>query len=470
MNELLVSHDKSREELSLGDVSYFRLMRFAIPISVNYIIDFLPLTLAFFIFALKGELETQSVIGFGLTYIIFTFGYSTSIPDLIGLQISASCEQKQYKTVIDTLFRILFCVLVYIGCSLILSFWSYSIMIGVGIDHQLAYRCSLFIKWMTVPKLIEITLFFLKSLLISQKITDVFTYINMATCSNLVISSYIFMYKMNISEMGYFCVFLLKNLIETGFLLYFLKNRCSREYLFIPSLKDITKGFGDSFFYSVKILVGNYGEWTASEVNSYFAALSRKAMNIVSWSCAVNLIILNFFFGCGEMAYLRTYGAIALGLKDFKSFILIRKKCLFYGLANHCILGILLIIFSNTVAKFYTSDPETHYLMTRVFQLLSVNIVMDWWMVFNSTCLRLIMLESFQFKTMAALYPTIIVIFAYLFFFVIKWHIYGLVVSLTLSNLVVCLVMHYKYHRNLQEFFDGLEKDMIVEQITPKEN
>lgn len=459
MRDSLIVHKFKEEEQPIKEVSYFQFMAFAIPISLNYMIDYFPQTVAYFIFAQKGELETQSVIGFGLTYIIFTYGYSTTIPDLIGLKISNLCEQKQYKSVTDILFKLFLCVLVYVFCSLILSFYSESIMLALSIDPGLASRCSVFIKCMIIPKLIEIILFFFKSLLISQKITSVFMYINIATTANLVISSYVFMYKMDISEIGYFLVILFKNLIEAAFLVYFLSTRCNREYLFIPKIKDMTAEYWPSFVYSIKILIGNYSEWTAAEVNSYLAALTKKAMNIVTWSCSLNFLLINFFFGCGEVAYFRTYGTIAIGEKNFEAFDSIRKKTLRFGLFNHTIVLILIFVFVEPVATFYTSDPATHSLMKNIFRIMSLSLVIDYTTFFHSTSLRMIRQESLQMKIMAVFYPIAIISTATILSIGFGLEVYGLAIAFNLSSFSGSVIMYFLFGKYERKFFEELSPE-----------
>ena len=435
-------------------ISYFDYMKFSFPISINHMMDYLPSSLAFFILGQKDQLEVQSTIGFGLTYIIFTFGYAPSIVDLIGLQISSLCDSKKYKEVTETVGKALLCIMAYILGSILMGFFSKEIMLFLGIEHSLALRSSNFIKFLTLPKMIEIGTFVVKSMLISQKITGVFMYVNLVSVFNLFFFSYLFMYVYDFNELGYFLTLLIKTSCEMILFSYSLVKLGNRECFFIPSFKSITNNIGEMFTYSVNILIGNYGEWTAVEVNSYFAALMKKVSYIVAWSCMMNVCGLNYLLGFGEVAYLRTHGSIAIGMKNKKRFDEVRRKCLIFGVSNHIGISILVIIFAGQISSFYTSDPETHRVMTNLLYILSIMLIVDWSLLYNSTSLRLINLEQFQFRTMALIFPIVMVFFSLVFAFGLNLEVYGLLIGFTFSDITVNIIMHLKFAKSIDSYFE----------------
>lgn len=457
--ETLISPENPKA--SKDELSYLKYMAFAFPISINNMVDFVPITISFFFLGLRDALEAQSIVGFGITYIIFSFGYSPSIMDLVGLQISSFCDRKNYSAATTTLGKIGLCVGVYMAISLLLGVFSREILMLIGIEEHFAARCSVFIKWMTLPKIFEILMYFLRAFLISQKISDVFWPINLLSIFSSIVASYVLMHRIQMNEMGFVFTLLIKTCFEISAYFYVFYTRSNREYLFIPSLKSMKENFWEMFVYSIHILIGNYGEWTAIEINSYFAALTKKTISIVVWSCTMNFCNLHYLLSLGETAYLRTYGSIAVGLKDRSYFKETWKKCVIYGLINHSIISVLIIIFSGSIASFYTYDPEAHRILSNMFKMLGVMFILEWALPVNNTCLRMIDMEAFQFKIMAGVFPIVIAIGSLTFGFGFGLDTYGLLMGFMIGDIVVNTIMLTTFLKHLDPFFDDLEGKKI---------
>ena len=457
MEEVAVRDPPLNVESEGVKLSYLEYMKFSFPVSVNTMIDDISTTTALIILGIKGDLQTQSIIGFGLTYIVFIYGYSPSSMDLIGLLISSLCDQKRYRESTVIVAKVMLCMLFYIGFSIITGYFSKEIMIFIGINEELATKTSSFVKLMVIAKSIEVWVFIKKGILVAHQITDVFWFINVMAFFNMLFFSYFFMFYYNYKEIGYFLTFLIKTGTEIFLVGYLLYTRCNKECFFLPPLKDVLDQIGSMFSYSISILVGAYGEWLSVEINSYLAALMRKATYIVPWACTTNICSMNYLFGFGEVSYFRTFGAIAIGVGDKKTFMSIYRKCFIYGICNHLTISAFIFIFAGQVTSIFTSDPEAFIIMRNLLRITAFFFTLDWFSIFNSAGLRLIRLEVIQFRTMTFLYSFLIFTLSLFFAIHLKLMVNGLMISLICSNIIVNIIMFTVFQKNVDKFFQTLK-------------
>lgn len=430
-------------------------------------VDMLPITLAFFFLGIREAITEQSVLGFGLTYIVFTFGYSFSLPDLIGLKCSSLADKKNYGETTVMFGRVVLCTGVYVTSSFLISTFSGPILRASGIDYEFAVRVASFIKVMSIAKYLEILLYLGRGFLICQKITDVFWYLNMLSACSTIFFVYLFLYKLEMSEKGYALAMFCKVFLETSLCIYFVMTRSNKELLFVPSLSQASKDFGEMFQYSVHIMVGNYGEWMAVEINSYFSALTKKVVNIVTWTCTMNVCNIHYLTGMGEISFLRTYGSNLIGAKDREGFKKLWNFCFKWAVVNHSVIAILVFIYASSIAHFYTSDIEAHPLLTRLLRILPFIFPAEYLLVFINTSMRLIGRESQQFKIVTFLFPLVIISTSLVLSFGLGLENFGLLFAFFIT-VIICTVLQVKiFLESVDGYFDELEHGSFIDPGTP---
>ncbi len=94
--------------------------------------------------------------------------------------------------------------------------------------------------------------------------------------------NFLFIYILKYDLHGFLMAFYIKCILEFAVLLY-----CAKTYnkipLIKPNIKEMIDNYWKDFVFSVYILFGLFGEVLGVECNTYFAALTGKVVNIISW-------------------------------------------------------------------------------------------------------------------------------------------------------------------------------------------
>ena len=315
------------EKINLNDITIPKILKKSFPISLNNCIDFLPFTIALIQFKYTNESILQEIIGLSLTYLNFSFSILAGISNIISMKCSEALGSKNINKFWSYYFFFLFLnfliltfsIFAVLKCEVILGF--------LKIDFDLIQLLSPFLKKLIFVKILENFNNLIRGLLIAQKITDIFFYVNFVNFSVfLFLSSFCIVYlKMGLT--GFIIAYYSKCSLEFLFLFIFLKNKNKIDFKF-PKISLIFENFWEDLKYCLYILLGTYGEWIGIDFLSYPVTLTNKKENINSFYFFFSVADYLYFFGIGLNSIFCTYTAFIFGEKKKKNLNPSQKKFL----------------------------------------------------------------------------------------------------------------------------------------------
>ena len=430
----------------------------SVPISLNIIIDYLPFTITMIYFKILDKPTIQEIIGLATTYFTFFFGYLTAIQDVIGINCSKELGKKNYRKFWAKFFIYLFIDFFLVFIAVLFVFFSKNFLIIIKIKENIVEMLSPFLLKLLLAKIIENLNLCIKSMLIAQKIAELFIYITIINFLVFFITSYltIMVYKLGLD--GFIIAFYLKVIIETIVLLIML-TKFSYVNFIKPTCKEIFKDFWDDIKYSLYILFGVFGCFLSFESLTYYVALSGKIEDINSW-CFV--VIYSYYVYCcsiGFYATFRTYASIAIGENNPKKYKSIWNKVFWTGQIFVFVFLLFGFFFSEEIAGIFTKDKKTLKITSNTLKLWLFIRPLEHTNEYFGSSLRIIKKENIQFYLTAFVQTSFTIILAYFFYVYTDLGNYGYVLSWTLGNILTSLLQIIVYFCNLNNFFNKILKE-----------
>ena len=458
------------EITNLKDITIPKILKKSFPISLNNCIEFLPFTISLIQFKYTNESILQEIIGLSLTYLNFSFSILIGNINIISIKCSEALGSKNINKFWSYFFFILFINFVILIFS-IFSVWKCEIILNfLKIDLKLIKLLKPFLKNLIIVKVIENINNLLRGILIAQKITDIFFYVNIFNVIIFLFLSFICIIRLKLGLTGFIIAYYTKCTLEFFCLIIYLKLKSKIKFKF-PKFTSVFENFWKDLKYCLFVLFGTYGEWIGIDSLSYPVTLTNKQENINSFYFLFSVSDYLYFFETGLTAYFCTYTSFILGQKKKKKFEIFSKKIFNKILIITVIVGLLIFFFSEYIAKIFTNDPKIIILTSRMIKFLFILGILDLVLEVYSSLLIMINYEDIQFYLSALVFPFLIFIFGYFFCITLELGNIGLCIGWCLGHFITVFItvgLYYMYKEKAWK--DIINNDDTAFEIISLEN
>ena len=224
----------------------FQLLKKALPISLNYFIDYIPFTITLILFKYLGDTKTQEILGLSLTYFNFSFGHLIGIQDVVGIRCSKEFGKKDFKSFWTKFFVFILIDLFLLIFSVISVVFSGNILNFAGIENEISENLVPLLLKLLIIKIIENFNNLLKGILVAQKISQIFFYTNLISVSLFSFLSFLFIINFNFGINGFVFAFFIKIITENIMLLTILSKKNKIKF-YLPNFKNLFSDFFPRF-------------------------------------------------------------------------------------------------------------------------------------------------------------------------------------------------------------------------------
>lgn len=389
--------------------SYINFITFSLQISSLYFIDLIPISFSYYLLKAKQDNLLTAAFGFGLTYQNFCFVFVYGFSEAFGVFGSRYYGARNFNSFNIILFQTLGFMFLFLILSVSLMVYNLEIQRALGINELLANKVSWFLYCNILERVFDCLNTLGRHTLISQEITSVFFRINVMCILSFFIIAYVCINILNFGLGGYVIARYTKTLMETVLELYYIKKLSNESIMQIPALNSLSQNFKRTFLFYIYTAFGIYGTIMALEVSSNFAAVSNSLADTSAWMSFINVVYYCSFIGFGITNTLRTHANIQKGKHNLEKMMWITKLYWKYAIASGLGLGIILFVFSRTIASFFTERPETLNSLASLLRLYAFLVCIDFNMTFCGMVLRLFD-RAWQQSICAAIYFPIVMI------------------------------------------------------------
>ena len=320
---------------------------------------------------IKKDVRGQEVLGISLIYnLAFFYGFFLSLVDKIGIDLSLSFGEKNYKLTKKILSQgMLTSLLVFSILTLPTFFFSEYILKLLYIEESIARDCRDVLLLMLISNMLEVVGDMLRGFSMSQGIEQIFGYTSLISAALSVGFGYYFVVEQDLGAVGWVYS---KTIYESMTLLIAVAAffRTEKRTRGLVSFKEMSEGFFTFFWISVKFALGSYSEFIGNEVASYFVFLTKDDIQIAAFSIILNISAL--FYSSGETFAIicRTRMNLLIGkgyerlAKNFYLFYVLTLA--FYG----AIIGCIIFLCRYQLAIIYADSSQV--ISARFISLISI--------------------------------------------------------------------------------------------------
>ena len=196
----------------------------------------------------------------------------------------------------------------------------------------------------------------------------------------------------------------------------------------------------------------------------------NPSLNIGIWSIIIQFINIMFYFGYAVSAYSRSVCNPLLALKNYeqlKDHLLITSVYLFITLS---LSNLFVFIFSHYISGLFFSDENSAVLLSQCLQLLSMFFIIEGFIVYLNSALRMIGFDSFCFYVAFVIY--ILLFPPNLLYITMKYNTGAFIAIGVLYgfNSILCLLFLLRllkgFKQNVYETFKKIENENLSKSLS----
>ena len=335
--------------------------------------------------------------------------------DVIGINCSKELGKKNFRKFWAKFFIYLYINfgLVFIGIIFVL--FSKSFLNFLKLKQNIIKLLSPFLIKLLIAKIIENFNICIESILIAQKIAEIFIFTNIINLSVFIFTSYITIMVYELELNGFIIAFYCKVITELLLLLIILYKYSNINFI-KPKFKEIIEDLFSDIKYSFFIIFSVFGSYFSFELLTYFVVLSGKIENINSWCFYMIYFYYLLCSNFGFYATFRTYTSIAIGEKDYNKYKKIWKKVFWAAELFNIFTNTLGYIFSDNIASIFTNDKKTLEITSNLIKACLFIRPLQYGCAHFASSLRVIKLENMQFYIAVFFLSSFSLLFSYLFY------------------------------------------------------
>lgn len=437
-------------------IPFWTYLHNSVSVGSNLFLDIIPFSMTFAFLLRNEDKLLMPTLNLAIAFYVFSFGYLVGMQEAIGLRCSVFYGQKNHLKFSQCFYRLVLIDLLMLCVSLTLAFFSYIPFQYMGLDDELTSRVFILILQMLPAKLIENISNLMKGILVSQKIFEPFTKINLISLTTFSFLNIIMVYFFDMELIGFLISYHSKMFLECLLLYLSLRNNVAEEYLKIPEMKLIFQNFNSEIKYAAFISLSQYGEWIAVELNTVFAALTGKVENIIAWGICLNFSQYFYFFLLGTSSCLRTYASIELGKKNVEGMYQIIRSCIYNGIVFISCFFVIIMLFTPYIVRIFTNDDQVIRILEITCRGYGFVFIVDFFLNQLNTLLRMIRKEQIQFLIGMVIWPICSLSFGYIFCLYLGLENLGLIISFFLTDVIATLILYWAFRRYEDEFVEKI--------------
>ena len=438
------------KEESNASYSYFNFILLSLRVSSIYFIDSIPLTFTFYMLRNKGDLYLTSTLGLSLTYQAFSFSFLYGFGDAFGVLGSRLWGAKKYSEYTVLYFKSILLTAIGMLASQLFILWSPTILKALCIGDDLTSRVVWFLKWVMVERAIDIFNTMGRCVIVSQELSGVFIYINVACLTVFFVTSVTCFTYLQMGLGGYIIARYAKNITEAALQLYFLLKNAKPEMLFVPSRSEITTGLYSMISFYLYSGFGIYGEIMAVEATTQFAAYSGDLTQISAYVSFINIMYFFMFIGLGMFNTLRTHCNMEKGRGNIPKMMWIAQLYYKFNFLTTFALSIFIYTFAYQIARLFVKDEVAVANLVHLLRIYVFILPVDFNLSFSGTFLRTLDRANQVFYCTAIYFPVVMIISASVCTYGLGLGNNGLVGSYTVAVLSTYSIIVYLIYRVLK--------------------
>lgn len=374
--------------------------------------------------------STTSIAVYGLSLFfnsIFCSPFAKTTNEMAGVYFSTFFGAKKYEKVVEYFYKTLFVLGFIFAWLLILSIYSDSILIGIGIDSYLALKSGgLILKSMWFIPLVHLNNF-IQTFLSSQKIHTHFNILSAISISITILAGYYFIIDQNMLEFG----IVPAKLIAESFLfilnMILLFTESNQDCLKLPDFKILCD---DLFVYVKRIFISVtsiFSESVCFNYNTYLAAMLHSVDQLAVWESWVSLSIIVFYVSIAVSNTVRTTVGHLIGGNKIKKAKEETQAYFCYTFIVVVFIGFFLFYFGRELALLYLGEPD---LVDELVRCIRIYVLFLFpMMMFHPifTIFRLLGLDYYFMVMIVGVFPGLMIIINTSLVFIFQMQVNGLV-------------------------------------------
>ena len=434
----------SKENLFFKKIFQFTMSSISL-IGIQWAVCLPYIICTLYIGQLKNPLPLASY-GLSTTFINLTFtSLLLGIQEKMGILNSVYFGEKQFKKMGENLYNYFFVSFVLALFYVFLSFNSFSILIFLKIEEDLAFSASKLligcIPYIFLQAFNQIT----ENFLSSQKITKPLMIVNTISIFIVLIFGKIFFFDLKLKELGFAYTKIIQEGINAIIFIIITIKYSKKEILIKPDLKKTIKNFSE--FFSKKSLftiLSYYGEFISFELNMYYAALLYNLLELDIWVTIINYSGIYYFTSVGFAFSVRNLIGYELGKKNYN----IAKNDSIIYIIYIFLLSLILIFFQNfhldLISGIYSKNKNILEDLKKNLLIFSLNIFPTLILFSLNTLLRLNLMNKFQFFYNVIFYPILGGVLSAFFCFGLDLKALGLTLGFSLAKFSISIFFLWK--------------------------
>ena len=410
--------------------------------------------------------HSLALSSYGLTITIVNmgfYGFAMGIQESIGVVCSRLYGSGNYKTMWKYLWKSLLFVLVVAGLFHLFSFHSTRALIAINVDKKVAIASGKLLRLMSRSLYLQGINEVMNNFISAQDITKPLFYLNIISTGIVFFTGYLFINHLGYAELGYGYMKICQESFHFIYYIFILIKYIDLNYVEWPSLKNIKEDFWDFLKENIFTIMTFYADFTAFEINTYYAALLHNVDALATWAAYGDYITIFIFISVGLGGTMRNLVGKRIGESRIHQ---ARTESISY-LKYIGVLSIFLIIIvylcSDNIAGIFTTKDIVAKNLSKNIALFTICTYFTLVLPSINTLYRVLEQERFMIFCTSVVYPVSNIILGYLLCPYFRFGIVGLnfvfiFTSISLS-ITLLLYLYINVDWTNQDFNDLTNKD-----------
>ena len=409
--------------------------------------------------------NSLSLSSYGLTLAIVNmgfYGFVMGIQESIGVVCSRLYGSGDYKMMWKYLWKSLLFVLVISGLFHLFSLFATKILIAISVDEKLAIASGKLLRLMSISLYLQGINEVMNNFLSAQNITKPLFYLNLISIGIVFSTGYLFINHLGYAELGYGYMKICQESFHMIYYIFVLIRYIDINYFERPNLKNIRDNFWHFLKENIYTTITFYGEFTAIEINTYYAVLLHSVDALATWVSYINATTISYFISVGLGAAMRNLVGKRIGeLKIDKA----RKESISYlkyiGLIS-IFLIIIIYLYSDEIAGIFTTKEIVTKSLSINIKLFTIYAYFTLTIPSVNTLYRVLKRDRFIIWSNVVVYPASNIILNYLLCHYLQLGVIGLNLGFILTSIVMTITLLLNLYLNVNwKNIENIEVEMI---------
>ena len=321
---------------------------------------------------------------------VYFFGYLVSFQECISIRCVPHFSNKNKYLFRKSFYRLVIIDLMLLMISILCFLFADKILIGLNVDVKLAKATHLLLLKTLPAKIIENLNNLLKGLLISQNYFKDFHMFNFASLSVFSLCIYITMAVYGLELDGYVISFTVKVIAESILLLTYILFKIDKDYLSLPSLKELKEGFLNEIVFVATIIFTTYIEMIAFFIAFIILAQTKNNKMLAAYSIFTDLVNYFYYFQLGYTTYIRTQLLLAVGEGNNQNYKRVRRIMLCYSVVSLSFIVVIWFFSFKYLIRLYLNDRVTIEYVNIMSFLQTGTFILEHFVILFSAFMKII--------------------------------------------------------------------------------